>query len=101
MVELTTLSGYSPGTYAGQIALLAVTRFCQNWTSLAVIGTPSDHFPALQREGDRLAVVGVDGGIREAQSIVELHLSIGAERVQRAVHQILELEDVGRAVELT
>ena len=47
ILVLTTLSGYSPAVYAGQYALLAATRFCQNWMSRAVIGMPSDHFQPL------------------------------------------------------
>jgi hypothetical protein len=39
----STLSGYEPGTYAAHWSLLAVTRFCQNWTSRAVTSSPLDH----------------------------------------------------------
>ncbi len=50
--------------------------------------------PALQRDGDRLAVRGVHGRIGEAQAVVQRHRAVLTEPVQRPVHEELKLGEV-------
>ncbi len=58
---------------------------------------PVRPLPALEGDGDRLAVRGIHGRIGEAQAGVQLDLAVVAEPVQRPVHEVLELTEVGNA----
>ena len=55
---------------------------------------PVRPLPALEGDGHRLAVRGIDGRIGEAQAAVQLDLAVVAEPVQRPVHEELELAEV-------
>ena len=50
--------------------------------------------PAFQGDRHRLAVRGIHGWIREAEAVVQQHLPVLTEPVQRAVHEELELAQV-------